>query len=195
MDAAAGFGHAGEQAVGGRLELDRLAGRVGDAGQRAVGVEGEGGALAVGADDRDGAAGGVALDGRDVAVGVGHRGQAAGRVVGEPVEVRPGQGVEGAEVPARGVEDEELAAGPGGDEDVAERGPRRGGAYSQDASPLIRDIEVAIGSQGDSGRQPELRPRGRAARPLEPGAYVPATVVMIPSGPTRRTTLLPLSAM
>ena len=82
-------------------ELDRLAGRVGDPGEVAVGVQRrvvrwpKGATMAVGLPSASRSTV-VTLPSPSVT-----ECQAAGGVVGELVEHRPGQGIEGAQVPAR----------------------------------------------------------------------------------------------
>ena len=112
------IGERGEQAVGAGAELDGLAGGVGDARQVAVGVDGEGRPLAVGAEDGGRRAAPSRSIGGHVAVAVGDARQASGAVVGEEEARRSGQRVQGAQVPALLVEEVELAAVLGGDEEV-----------------------------------------------------------------------------
>src|SRR5439155_2944518 len=114
-------------------------------------LERQGRRLAVRGDDASGIALAVAPDGRAVAVGIGHRAHVAGAVVAELIADDPREGVQGAQMPAGTVEDVNLTAILGGDDEITARKTRQDRIYPADLVGIeVCDVEAAVRADGNS---------------------------------------------
>ena len=136
------FGHQSFRRVGEQVGLVR---RVGDAAQVAVGVEREDRRLPVLRDDGRRVAVPVPLDGGDVAVAIGDGCEASLGVIAEYPNIGSGGGVDGAQVPAAGIELEKLRPVLGGKRQVRGGEARqRQGHFADAVRCPVRQIHIVI---------------------------------------------------